>query len=162
MSRLRIALLLTGVAAIGYAVAGAVADLGGKVGGVLLFLVAVLVLHDGVWLPLVLAAGALLGRFAPTRHRAVLRVAAIAGVAVTVAALPLTLGPGRTPDNPSALPLDYSRNLVLVLLVVAVVTGLVTARARIRAACTFVVTRAAAGRTGGRKESESSDDGAAG
>jgi hypothetical protein len=162
MSRLRIALLLTGVVALGYAVAGAVADLGGKLGGVLLFLVAVLVLHDGVWLPLVLAAGALLGRFTPARHRAVLRVAAIAGVALTVAALPLTLGPGRTADNPSALPLDYPRNLVLVLLAVAAVTALVTARARIRAAWTFVVTRAAAGRRGGRKDSESSADRSAG
>jgi hypothetical protein len=131
VSRVRTALLAAGVAAIGYAAVGSVLDLGGRVGGVLLFLIAVLVLHDGVWLPLVLVAGAVLDRLVPARHRPPVRIAAIVAAALTVAALPLALGLGRSAGNPSALPLDYGRNLTLVLAGVVVVTGLVTGRAKI-------------------------------
>lgn len=146
MSRLRTALLVIGVAGMGYAVAGAVTDPDVRLGGVLLFLTAVLVAHDGVWLPAVLLAGALLDRVAPARHRGTVRVAAIAAAALTVAALPLVLGLGRTADNPSALPLNYGRNLALVLLAVAGTTALVTARGRIK------------DRRRGRKNSESGAD----
>jgi hypothetical protein len=109
-------LLACGVLAMGYAVVGSVADLGGKIGGVLLFLVAVLVVHDAVWLPVVLLAGRWIRRPAA-------RVAAIVAAAVTVTALPLALGLGRTADNPSALPLNYPRNLALILIGVAVVAA---------------------------------------
>jgi hypothetical protein len=133
MNRWRVALLVTGVLAILYAAVGAVADLGGKVGGVLIFLIAVLVAHDGVWLPLVLLAGAVLNRVVPARHRSSVRVAAIVVAALGLAALPLALGLGRTADNPSALPLDYGRNLGLVLAAVAVTTGVVVfLRGRVR------------------------------
>ena len=133
MNRWRAALLTAGLLAMLYAAAGAVAELGGKVTGVVIFLVAVLVAHDGVWLPLVLLAGSLVNRFVPARYRPPVRVAAIVAAAVTVAALPLALGLGRTADNPSALPLDYGRNLVLVLLGVAATTGLVLLLRRPRA-----------------------------
>ena len=123
MRRWRVALLVTGVLAMLYAAVGAVADLGGKVGGVLIFLIAVLVAHDGVWLPLVLLAGAVLNRIVPARHRSLVRVAAIVVAALGIAALPLALGLGRTADNPSALPLDYGRNLALVLLGVVAAAG---------------------------------------
>jgi hypothetical protein len=128
MNRWRLALLATGVLAMLYAAVGAVADLGGKLGGVLIFLIAVLVAHDGVWLPLVLLGGALLNRIVPARHRAPVRVAAIVVAALGLAALPLALGLGRTADNPSALPLDYGRNLALVLLGVVVTTGVALLR----------------------------------
>jgi hypothetical protein len=128
VNRWRAAALTMGVLAMLYAVAGAVADLGGKVAGVLIFMVAVLVAHDGVWLPLVLLAGTLVNRFVPARYRPPVRVAGIVAAALTVAALPLALGLGRTADNPSALPLDYGRNLGLVLLGVAATTGLVLLR----------------------------------
>jgi hypothetical protein len=166
MNRLRAALLVTGVVVIGYALAGSFLQLGGKLGGVLIFLVAVLVLHDGVWLPLVLAAGAVLGRFGPARHRGVLRAAAIVAVALTVVALPLVLGLGRTADNPSALPLNYGRNLALLLLGLAVTTALIMARALIRAspalirACPALIR--AVIRRRGRKDSERPDDGSDG
>jgi hypothetical protein len=146
MRRLRVALVVIGVAAMGYAAAGAVTDPDVRLAGVLLFLTAVLVAHDGVWLPLVLLAGALLDRVTPARHRGAVRVAAIAAAALTIAALPLALGLGRTADNPSALPLNYGRNLALVLLALAGTTALVTARGRIRDL------------RRGRKNSESGDD----
>jgi len=105
-------LVVTGVLVMVYAAAGSVVDLGGKIGGVLIFLVAVLVLHDGLWMPLVLLVG-----------RRVRGIGAIVATALAVTALPLALGLGRAADNPSALPLDYGRNLVLLLLAVAVVTA---------------------------------------
>jgi hypothetical protein len=128
MSRWRLALLVTGVLAMLYAAIGAVADLGGKLGGVLIFLIAVLVVHDGIWLPLVLLAGALLNRIIPARHRGHVRVTAIVVAALGLAALPLALGLGRSADNPSALPLDYGRNLALVLLGVVVTDGVALLR----------------------------------
>lgn len=45
---------------------------------------------------------------------------------LTMIALPPLLRPGA-PTNPSALPLDYLRNWLLLLAAVAVVTGLVPA-----------------------------------
>jgi hypothetical protein len=120
---MRRGLLAAGVLVMLYAVVGAVADLGGKLGGVLIFLIAVLVVHDGIWMPLVLLAGTLLDRVVPERYRGPVRIGAIVAVAVTLAALPLAFGLGRTADNPSALPLDYGRNLALVLLAVAVATA---------------------------------------
>lgn len=109
---MRRSLIAAGVLVMLYATVGAAADLGGRAGGVVIFLVVVLVAHDAVWMPLVL----LTGRF--VRSPAA-RVAWAVAAALTVAALPLALGVGRTADNPSALPLDYGRNLVLVLAAVA-------------------------------------------
>jgi hypothetical protein len=77
-----------------------------------IFLAVVLVAHDAVWMPLVL----LTGRF--VRSPAA-RVACAVAAALTVAALTMAQGFGRTSDNPSALPLDYGRNLALVLAAVA-------------------------------------------
>ncbi|MEV6846262.1 hypothetical protein [Actinoplanes sp. NPDC051411] len=113
-------LLVAGVLAMLYAAVGSVLELGGKLGGVLIFLVAVLVVHDAIWSPLVLLAGKLL-------RGPVVRTAAIVVAALTVTALPLAFGLGRTADNPSALPLDYGRNLALLLLGVAGATGVILA-----------------------------------
>jgi hypothetical protein len=54
---------------------------------------------------------------------------------LTVALLPLMSGRGRTPANPSQQPLPYTRNLLLVLLAVWLVTAaLALHRARLRRA----------------------------
>jgi hypothetical protein len=108
---MKLTMKLAGALMMLYAVVGAFLDLGGKAGGVLIFLVAVLVLHDAIWMPLVLLAGKRIKR--PRT-----RVVAIVATAVTVTALPLALGLGRTADNPSALPLHYGRNLIILLLVI--------------------------------------------
>jgi hypothetical protein len=114
----RRALIGVGVVVMAYAVAGALFDADVNLVGVTLFLVALLVLHDAVFLPLVLGAGALIGRFVPVRWQSTVRAAAVVSLAVCVVALPLVLGFGRTPDNPSALPLAYGRGLIVVLLAV--------------------------------------------
>jgi fucose 4-O-acetylase-like acetyltransferase len=102
-------LIVIGVLMMLYAVIGAVTH----AGGVFLFLAAVLIAHDAIWMPLVLLAGRFLRRPAT-------RIAAVVAAALTAAALPLALGVGRAPDNPSALPLHYARNLALVLAVIGV------------------------------------------
>jgi hypothetical protein len=117
--RTRIALIAAGVLVMAYAAGGALADPDLDPGGVLLFLAAVLIAHDVVWMPAVLGAGAAVTHLVPERHRTAARIAAICATAVTVVAFPLVLGVGRQVDNPSALPLPYGRNLAVVLLLIA-------------------------------------------
>jgi hypothetical protein len=68
------------------------------------------VAHDAILAPLVLLAGVAL-----RRTRWAVRAAAIVAGTVTLATLPTVLALGRRADNPSILPLDYGRNLLLVL-----------------------------------------------
>jgi hypothetical protein len=97
--RTRRILVAAGVLLMGYAVAGALTDPDLSPFGVAVFLAGVLAGHDVVWMAVLLAAGAAIGRF--------------------FVALPLVLGFGRSAENPSALPLPYGRNLALVLLLLA-------------------------------------------
>ncbi|TDC66317.1 hypothetical protein E1258_02975 [Micromonospora sp. KC207] len=117
--RIRAALVAVGVLLMGYAAVGALADPGLQPAGVLLFLAGMLAGHDIVWMAGLLAAGAAIARFVPDRHRSVARAATVSAAAITFVALPLVLGFGRPPDNPSVLPLPYGRNLAVVLLLVA-------------------------------------------
>ncbi len=91
------------------------------------FLLLLLVLHDGVLLPVFLVAGELVHRFVPARPRAIVQAALIASASVTLIALPLTLGYGRLADNPSALPLDYGRGLLVILSVIWLAAALALA-----------------------------------
>ncbi|MEU8194456.1 hypothetical protein AB0C10_11825 [Microbispora amethystogenes] len=89
-----------------------------------------IVAHDGVLVPLVLLTGVAVGRMRePSTVRAGLIVAAV----LSLIALPMVTGFGRRADNPSLLPLDYGRNLLVVLSLVALVTALITTAVRLRA-----------------------------
>lgn len=88
-------------------------------------------LHDLVIAPVWIGLGWLATRFLP----AAARPAAVVGVAVTgvltLVALPWVLGVGADPANPSFLPRDYGRNLLLVdagVLVVAALWAIVATR----------------------------------
>ncbi|MET9930432.1 MULTISPECIES: hypothetical protein [unclassified Streptomyces] len=85
-------------------------------GDVLVWLAGALVVHDGVVAPLVLTLGLLI---AERPERGLWRGVLVVSGSVVLVALPLLLRPGP-PPNPSALPLPYGRNLVIVLAVVAV------------------------------------------
>ncbi|BBH67820.1 hypothetical protein ACTI_45050 [Actinoplanes sp. OR16] len=93
--------------------------------GVLLFLLAVVLLHDLVFLPAVLAAGCLIRRWVPPRRQPAARFAGVVGLAVVVVALPMVLGFGRSADNPTVLPRPYGQGLILIvgLVVMSVVLG---------------------------------------
>ncbi|MEU7905747.1 hypothetical protein [Actinoplanes sp. NPDC049118] len=125
MKAVRRTLIGSGALLMAYAVSGALADPDVK-GGALIFLVAVLVFHDGLLLPLTIGAGVLIGRIVPCRIRTPVRVAAVISLAVTVVALPLVLGRGRVPDNPSVLPLHYGRGLLAVYTIIWVTTAGIT------------------------------------
>ncbi|RZU53646.1 hypothetical protein EV385_5577 [Krasilnikovia cinnamomea] len=141
--RTRAVLVAAGLLVMTYAAAGALAEPGLNVFGVLLFMAGVLIAHDAVWMLAVLAAGAALARLVPPRYRPVAHVAAISAAALTLVAFPLVIGAGKAADNPSVLPLPYGRNLLVVLLLVACAT---------LPAC---LRRARAGRpAAGRKNSE--------
>jgi hypothetical protein len=119
--------LLVGVGGsiMAYAVVGLARDHDARPVGHLLFLAGVLAAHDLVLLPLVIAAGVLVGRWVPAAVRPVVVGAGIVSVAVTLAALPLVFGYGRRADDPSALPLPYGRNLLLTLAAVWVLAATV-------------------------------------
>jgi hypothetical protein len=104
-------LIVIGALTMTYAVLGALTDADVK-GGALVFLAGVLIAHDGVFVPITIAVGALAGRFVPLRLRAFVASALVASLAVTVVALPAVLGRGRAADNPSLLPLHYGRGLL--------------------------------------------------
>ncbi|MFJ3583034.1 hypothetical protein ACIPPS_12510 [Streptomyces sp. NPDC090127] len=113
----RYALGALGVALMGLGVVLVVRT--GSVGDVLLWLAGAIVLHDGLIAPLVLGVGLLL---AALPARGALRGGLIVAGSLTLIALPLMLRPGSAP-NPTALPLDYVRNWLILMGVVAVGTG---------------------------------------
>ena len=115
---MRRAFVLGGVVFMGYGVFGAATDSDVNLVGVPLFLIAVLVLHDGIFLPLVIGSGALVKRFVPPPWRGTVRTAGILSLAVSVVALPMVFGFGRSADNPSLLPRAYGPALVGVLALV--------------------------------------------
>jgi hypothetical protein len=115
-------LVVAGLGVMAYAVFGLLTDRATNPGRHLAFAVGLLIAHDAVFLPLVLGAGALVGRWVPEPWRTPVRVGGVVSLALAVVAAPFVLGYGRRPDDPSALPLDYGRGLLVLLAVVWAVT----------------------------------------
>jgi len=88
-----------------------------------------LLLHDLLWAPLVALGSFALVRVVPARVRPVVQGALIVTATVLLVGYPAVNGGGRQPDNPTILPLDYPRNLVIVLVAVWAVAGALIARA---------------------------------
>ncbi|MFJ8623260.1 hypothetical protein ACIRD3_10450 [Kitasatospora sp. NPDC093550] len=107
---LRAVLLAAGLAVIGYGLYGLLGDpyITDPL-DVLVWAVGGLVIHDGLWVPLVCALGAFLVR------GPVLRGWLVVAAAVTAVGLPAVLRADDDHGNPSVLPLPYLRNLLLVL-----------------------------------------------
>ncbi|MFJ7587683.1 hypothetical protein ACIQZO_09900 [Streptomyces sp. NPDC097617] len=96
-----------------------------------LWLAGGLLVHDGLVAPLVIAVGALAAA-AGLRLRGVARGALIVAGSLTVIALPPLLRPGGV-ANATVLPLDYLRNWLLAMAVLAALTaGYLAARACVR------------------------------
>ncbi|MEV6304487.1 hypothetical protein AB0M02_34120 [Actinoplanes sp. NPDC051861] len=119
---MRRGLIVSGTLIMGYAVIGA---LGADPAGMLLFGLAVLVVHDFVFLPVVLATGELIRRTVPPAWQATVRLVAIIDVTVLVVALPLVLGLGRDAGNPTVLPRPYTMGLILIVVLTGVTAALI-------------------------------------
>ncbi|GIF16628.1 hypothetical protein [Actinoplanes teichomyceticus] len=117
---MRRVLVASGLLIMAYALVGAVADGQVDLLGVLVFGVAVLLLHDAVFVPLLLAGGALIRRLVPVRWQTTARAVAVIDLAVAVVGLPLVAGFGRRADDPSVLPRPYATGLLLIVVATAV------------------------------------------
>ena len=127
--------VLPGLGAVGYGVHGLLTA-GSRVplGSWLTWFVGSALLHDLVIAPVWIGLGWLAARLLPAAARpAVVVGAAVAGLLALIA-LPFVLGFGVDPANPSFLPRDYGRNLLLVdaavLMVAALWATVATFRAR--------------------------------
>lgn len=90
---------------------------------VLRWAVTAVVLHDGVWLPLVMLLGALLTRALPPAAAGPLRGGLLVAAATTAIALPGMLRAGSHPGgNATVDALDYQRDWALLMLAIAVAT----------------------------------------
>ena len=88
-----------------------------------------LIVHDLVWAPFVALGSVLLLRVVPMRLRPVLQGTLIVTATVLLVAYPAVSGKGRLANNPSILPLDYPRNLLIVLAAVWAVGCVLLVRA---------------------------------
>ncbi|GAA4880698.1 hypothetical protein [Kitasatospora terrestris] len=125
-ARLRAAALVAGLAMTGYGLFGLLDDpyITAPV-DILVWAVGGLVLHDGLWVPLLCLVGAYAAR------GPVLRGWLVVAAAVTAVGLPAVLRADDDHGNPSVLPLPYLRNWLLVLAataVLALLLGLVRRR----------------------------------
>ncbi|SFF13357.1 hypothetical protein [Blastococcus tunisiensis] len=127
--------LLPGLAAVGYGGYGLVTA-GSRVplDSWLTWFVGAALLHDLVIAPVWIGLGWLAARVLPAPARGPAVVAAAVTGVLTLVAMPFVLAPGYSPGNPSFLPREYGRNLLLidlaVLLVAAVWATLATRRHR--------------------------------
>ncbi len=115
MKTARWLLCLAALGFAGYFVVGSTRDSNFHPGQVLAFMVTGIVAHDLLLMPVALGIGALIMRFVPGWARSSAQAALFASAVVTVVSLPLLIGGGRTPDNPSRQPLDYPRGLLLTI-----------------------------------------------
>jgi hypothetical protein len=122
-SWLRRTLYAAGVAAMAYGIVGLLlAPRGPSLVAWLRFWVGGVVVHDVVIAALTAFVSAAVVRLVPPPARTYMLAGAVISGVLLVVALPLVLGFGRSPDVPSALPLNYGRGLLVTL--AAVWTGI--------------------------------------
>lgn len=92
--------------------------------GLAVWLAAAVALHDGVLAPLTALAGAALARVLPGRARRYVSGALVAGVGISVIALPLVLREGTQPAAKALLRQHYAAHLAWLWLLVGVAAGL--------------------------------------
>jgi len=86
------------------------------------WLLAALLIHDGILAPAVVGLGLLLRRFVPDRGRRYLQAALLMGALVTVVALPMMYLRGSQPPVKALLLRNYGLDLTLILGLIAAIT----------------------------------------
>ncbi|RKE23002.1 hypothetical protein [Streptomyces sp. TLI_171] len=127
MRVVRVTLALGGLALLGCGLVGLLTDpYVTEPLPVLLWAAGLVVVHDGLWLPLVCAVGAAAVR------RPLLRGWLLVAAAVSTVAVPAVLRSGDDRGNPTLLPLPYLRNWLLFLAATALAAALLALAARVR------------------------------
>ncbi|PZE66036.1 hypothetical protein [Curtobacterium sp. MCBD17_021] len=110
-----------------------------RIGGLVVWLLAAVVLHDAVLSPFVLAVGAGLrraGRALRVWVLVVVQAAVVLGSVLALVVVPEIVAKSEGTKNPTVLPFDYTARLLVVegvlvaVVVAALVVGAVTARRR--------------------------------
>lgn len=86
------------------------------------WLIAAVVIHDGLLSPAVLAVGWALARVIPPRARRYVQAALIAGGLIVAVTIPLILRAGKQPDSKALLRQNFGGNLTILLGLVAAVS----------------------------------------
>ena len=123
MKAWRIILAASGIALAAFGVFGLVTEI--PVHSLLILLVwlaAVLILHDAVLAPSLVGVGWLLRRHVPDRGRRFLQVALIMSSLVTVIAIPMIFLRGSQPAVKALLLRNYAANLILLIGIIAVIS----------------------------------------
>ena len=95
------------------------------------FVVGGALLHDLLIAPVVILAGVLLARSVPARARGPVQAALVVSAIVALFAWPLVRAYGLAANNPTSLPHNYGRNLLVILgLVWAVAAGAILLKLR--------------------------------
>lgn len=91
------------------------------------WLVAAVVIHDGLLSPAILAVGWALARAIPPRGRRYTQAALISGGLIVAVAIPLILRAGRQPESKAILRQNFGGNLTILLGLVAALSLLLYA-----------------------------------
>ncbi|HKD96599.1 MAG TPA: hypothetical protein VKB69_03255 [Micromonosporaceae bacterium] len=115
MRTARVLLGLAGAGLLAYGAYGLVAGPDTDPGRQSLWMLAAVVGHDFVLIPLAIGVGWLATRLVPVWARGAANAALLVTLALGVVAVPFIVKAGTFPDNPSLLPLDYGRGLLVAL-----------------------------------------------
>ena len=119
MRRWRYALVAAGVLLLLYGGERLVAEVPQALPGLALWMIGIIVIHDGLLSPLVVGVGWLLARTVAPRARRYLQAALVVGGLITIIAIPLIARRGTQPPAKALLLQNYGANLAILLGLVA-------------------------------------------
>lgn len=99
-----------------------------SIGGLLTWLIAAVILHDGILSPIVVAISVgmrRVGRSIPPAVLAIVQAGIVVGCVFTLVVVPEIIRKAKVPKNDTVLPFDYGSRLALLWVAVAVVTAVV-------------------------------------
>ncbi len=116
----RIVLAALGIAGLLYGISRLFLDVSlGTLTGVGIWLLAMLIIHDGILSPLIIALGFLLRRVFRPRARTFVQAGLIMAGMVTVIAIPMIIKQGTYPPVKALLEQDYRVNLAILIGIIA-------------------------------------------
>ena len=137
----RYGLVAAGILVVLYGAWHLVTELPGKLRDSAVWMVAIVVIHDGVLAPLVVALGWIMAATVPPRGRRYLQAALVTGGLITIVAIPMIHRRGSQPVSKALLLQNYAGHLAILL-------GLVAAASLIAYAVSLTRDRRTAARPG--------------